>query len=532
MGGRAVAHACLCNDALTARVRAEAGGHGEHAMPGMGTFLQTKNPVVVSAFHTALLHQILLIGLVLVFLSLVWNILRTTQYRRSVAAGAIPAGRPGDRWRRRARRPAGASDRVRAAVDPRRTAAAPIGDAARACRPVCCNRRRARRRDGSSMSCTSASGSGPTTPCRPPASAVWLQLGIGALLLLAPRGRWSRFAGLAATGWGLVVWVFGEAFGGIFGTGASWLFGTPGAVLFYCVAGALVALPDRAWSSPRLGRLILRGSGVFLLGMAVLQAWPGRGFWQGSVRGTSTGTLTAMVRQMAQTPQPGPVASVVRAFGRFDASHGWGVNLFVVILLAAIGIAFCIGRPPTGLAGHCARPWRCARRTGSSSRTSDSSEGSEPIPTAWCRWRSCSSRVTWPSSSSGSDVPPDAPSRRSRRLRSARTPSAPVGTRPWWDRVAPGYLARVLAAVAAIAVVLVGAVPMAAASVNPNADPILAVAVDGTPNIVDVPAPGFRLVDQAGRTGVAVEPPGPDGGADIPRPRVHVGLPTDRPGIP
>ena len=64
-------------------------------MPGMGTFLQTKNPVVVSAFHTALLHQILLIGLVLVVLSLVWNILRTTQYRRSVAAGAVvAAGNP------------------------------------------------------------------------------------------------------------------------------------------------------------------------------------------------------------------------------------------------------------------------------------------------------------------------------------------------------------------------------------------------------------------------------------------------------
>ncbi len=74
-----------------------------------------------------------------------------------------------------------------------------------------------------------------------------------------------------------------------------------------------------------------------------------------------------------------------------------------------------------------------------------------------------------------------------------------VRARPWWDRVAPGYLTRVLAAIAAIAVVLVGAIPMAAASVNPNADPILAVAVDGTPNTVDFPAPAFHLIDQAGR---------------------------------
>ena len=86
-----------------------------------------------------------------------------------------------------------------------------------------------------------------------------------------------------------------------------------------------------------------------------------------------------------------------------------------------------------------------------------------------------------------------------RRSAPAHTGGMPE-TRPWWDRVAPGYLTRVLAAIAAVAVVLVGAVPMAAASINPNADPILAEAVDGTPNVVDLPAPGFQLVDQAGRT--------------------------------
>jgi cytochrome oxidase Cu insertion factor (SCO1/SenC/PrrC family) len=45
----------------------------------------------------------------------------------------------------------------------------------------------------------------------------------------------------------------------------------------------------------------------------------------------------------------------------------------------------------------------------------------------------------------------------------------------------------------------VGAVPLASAAVNPNADPILAVAVDGTPNTVDIPAPTFHLVDQDDR---------------------------------
>ena len=61
-------------------------------------------------------------------------------------------------------------------------------------------------------------------------------------------------AGGVSAGWGLVVWVFGEAFGGIFGHGSSWLFGSPGAALFYVVAGVLVSLPDLAWERPRLGR--------------------------------------------------------------------------------------------------------------------------------------------------------------------------------------------------------------------------------------------------------------------------------------
>ena len=47
-------------------------------------------------------------------------------------------------------------------------------------------------------------------------------------------------------------------------------------------------------------------------------------------------------------------------------------------------------------------------------------------------------------------------------------------------------------------VTLIGVVPMAAASVNPNADPIIAEAFDGAPSVVDVPAPQFRLVDQHG----------------------------------
>src|ERR1700728_1590982 len=163
-------------------------------------------------------------------------------------------------------------------------------------------------------------------PVTAAAAAVWIQVGIGLLLLIAPFGRWSRFAGATSAVWGLIVWIFGEAFGGIFGPGLTWLFGAPGAVLFYVVAGALIALPARAWWTRTLGCWLLRAMGLFFVGMAVLQAWPGRGFWQGQVNPHArAGSLTAMVHSMAETQQPSLFESLVRAFGRFDAAHGWAV---------------------------------------------------------------------------------------------------------------------------------------------------------------------------------------------------------------
>src|SRR5690349_1371260 len=139
--------------------------------------------------------------------------------------------------------------------------------------------------------------------------------------MAASEGPWSRLAGLASASWGLVVWVFGESFGGIFAPGLPWLFGAPGAAGFYCAAGVLVALPERYWRSPRLGRAVLAVMGMFFAGMAVLQAWPGRGFWQGTEHGRP-GTLAGITASMAQAQQPGFLAAWVRAFTSFDPARG------------------------------------------------------------------------------------------------------------------------------------------------------------------------------------------------------------------
>jgi cytochrome oxidase Cu insertion factor (SCO1/SenC/PrrC family) len=154
-------------------------------------------------------------------------------------------------------------------------------------------------------------------PIQAGAASVWIQVGIGAWLLVAVRGPWSRLAGVASVGWGLVVWVFGESFGGIFAPGLTFLFGAPGAVLLYAVAGALIALPEGAWRGTRLGRLLLGGIGLFFIGMAVLQAWPGRGFWQGG----KSGTLAGMIQSMSGTSQPHYLYLIVSGAGSFTSAH-------------------------------------------------------------------------------------------------------------------------------------------------------------------------------------------------------------------
>ena len=78
--------------------------------------------------------------------------------------------------------------------------------------------------------------------------------------------------------------------------------------------------------------------------MAVLQAWPGRGYWQG-VSGGKPGTLAGMVQGMAATPQPHVLSALVADFGSFAASNGFAVNLVVVIVLAVTGAIFLTGRP-------------------------------------------------------------------------------------------------------------------------------------------------------------------------------------------
>ena len=180
-------------------------------------------------------------------------------------------------------------------------------------------------------------------PVEAAAGAVWIQVGIGVWLLSATSQRWSRAAGLISLGWALVIWIFGEAFGSMLAPGASWLLGAPGAALFYCAAGLLLALPTASWRDARLGRGVLRATGALMLAFAVLQAWPGRGFWQGKPP-SRPGSLASEIEAMAADRQPAVLHRLVADAASLAASHGFAVNLTAVIVLAAIGSCLLTGR--------------------------------------------------------------------------------------------------------------------------------------------------------------------------------------------
>jgi len=472
----------------------------------MNSGLNPADPTLVSAFRSALLHQGTIALLIVAFLWLVWLTARawrltTPGAKPAAGARARRAGRPAEargRWLLRVgfgvlwildgilqAQPKMAGGLATQVIEP--TAAASPGWVQHLVNW-----------GGTSWS---------FHPIQAGAASGWIQVGIGAWLLVAARGRWSRLAGLASVGWGLVVWVFGESFGGIFAPGLSWLTGAPGAVLIYAVAGALIALPEDAWRSPRTGRLLLGGIGVFFVAMAVLQAWPGRGYWQGTLHG-QPGTLSGMVQQMATTSQPHFLSSLLTSFGSFAASNGFAVNLVVVIVLAALGGIFLTGQPRLvryavwfGVV-FCLADWVLVEDLGFLGGLGTDPNSMIPLILLF----SAGYLALTP-------APQEVPETSEVSASSALDEVAVSGGDPvvvnggrgtWAPRALGGRVATAsassVAALAALGVIVLGAAPMASAAADRTADPILALAIAGGTTSLDEPAPAFALTDQNGAT--------------------------------
>jgi cytochrome oxidase Cu insertion factor (SCO1/SenC/PrrC family) len=523
-------------------------------MPGVNSGPGPGSPILVSAFRSALLQQWLVVALIFILLLIAWGASRTAVFG-SVAG--TPAAGGARRWR-----------------EPRARLLLRVGfgaiwlfDGILQAQP-----QMAGGLADQVIQPTAASSPGWVQhlvnfgvtawdyhPVQAASASVWIQVGIGLWMLLAVRGWSARLAGLAGVAWGLIVWAFGEAFGGIFAPGLTILFGAPGAVLIYVVAGGLLALPERAWDNPRrLARLILGGTGAFFLGMALLQAWPGRGFWQGTAGG-KPGTLAGMIQSMAGTSQPHALEVVVSGFGNFTAAHGFAVNLVAVLALALVGAGlvsaaaradvrlarvavivgalFCLadwvlvedfgffgglgtdpnsmipfillftagylGLAPVSAGASATAPASGIPEVGSAGLSATVESAGLSAATAEAR------AVTEDAdgagaAAGGTEAGAPAPAGGEVRQPSEGSPGPSTGP-PQGGRVPAALRAfagapmRVIAGVGALGVILVGAAPMAFASMNRTADPIIAEALAGTSGELDTPAPGFTLTSQDGR---------------------------------
>ncbi len=462
-------------------------------MSGMNSGLSDTNSVLIAAFRSALLHQGIVVLAVLALLALAWIGVREWIPAAKAAVGgraAAPPEAPGRRLLRIGFGLVWILDGILQAQP-----AMAEGMPSQVMQPAAVGS------PGWVQHLVNWAGTGWSYhPIQAGAAAVWIQLGIGAWLIAAPAGRPARLAGLASTAWGLVVWVFGEALGGIFAPGLSFLFGAPGAVLFYCVAGLLIAMPDRSWQSPRLGRQMLAGLGAFFLAMAVLQAWPGNGFWTGSSHGR-LGTLASMVQSMAATPQPRFLAGWLTAFQSFATANGFAVNLFVVIVLALIGAGLLTGRPRlirpalALMAVVCLATWLLVQDLGFLGGVGTDPNSMIPILLlAAAAYVALEQPAVAPAaepvqSLAAADA---APAFEAARLSRARTTLAGAA------RAFGAVRVRAVVAIWAAVVVVIGAGPMMMAQASSTADPIIAQAIDGNAAPLNYVAPGFTLTDQNG----------------------------------
>ena len=183
------------------------------------------------------------------------------------------------------------------------------------------------------------------------------------------------------------------------------------------------------------------------------------------------------------------LSSWLSSFADFDAAHGWAVNLVAVVSLAAIGALFLTGRRrlvfgalvALGVLGLA--DWVLVEDLGFFGGVGTDPNSMLPMLLLFTTGYVALTRLPEEQAQTGAG-----------RL---GRPAGVTG-RGGSDVTIPS-LARSLGALAALGIVLVGTGPMALAAANPNADPILTEALDGTPNSIDTPAPLFSLTDQYGR---------------------------------
>jgi cytochrome oxidase Cu insertion factor (SCO1/SenC/PrrC family) len=306
-------------------------------------------------------------------------------------------------------------------------------------------------------------------------ATVWLQLGLGIWLLMANRGWWSRSAGWVSAAWAISVWIFGNGFGGLFVAPISWMTGAPGAVLFYALAGVAIGLAPQRLTRPLFALWAARLTAIGLAFFALLQAWPGRGYWNGD---HGQGSIPAMAQSMGSVSQPGFAVHLQHWFATFTTHYSWLYNAVVVIVLAGTAVCFFTNR---------LRLMRWATVA--------------YVVVALINWALVQDFAVF--GGVGTDVNSMIPSSLfivavylCGRGAAARSGEEVLASRETRESV----LLRQVAAAGAITMFLLGAVPMAMVGVLSGTSSEVAAAYGPGVQNLDSPAPNFTLTNQDGST--------------------------------
>ncbi|MDQ1642073.1 MAG: hypothetical protein QOJ90_1424, partial [Actinomycetota bacterium] len=300
------------------------------------------------------------------------------------------------------------------------------------------------------------------------ATTVWVQIGLGILLLAVRDGRVLQLAVAASAAWSLLVWVAGEFAGGLLAPGAGWLTGAPGAALLYVVGAALLLLPWDWWTSGRVATLVRRWAGLWLLLGAVLQALPWETWWTGE-------GLSAPFNEAASNDQPGFLSRPIAALADLAAAHPAGVNGVLVAVLTVLGVALLLTRSSavvTAAIVLCGATWWLAQDFGVLEPAATDPNAALPLGLLLA----CALRV-W-------EVPPRATDR-------ATEPASRSST----------VRATLVAGFAAVGVgALLAPLAVVGTLLGPADSAALAADSGGLVLLPPRPVPDFRLTDQNGLT--------------------------------
>ena len=168
-----------------------------------------------------------------------------------------------------------------------------------------------------------------------------LQIFIGAAYLLNRSTKALKYISFISIIWAIVIWIFGEGFGGIPESGVSLLTGFPGSALIYII----LAVP---YISPKLGNIknlqkyfIYTVSAIFLIG-GILQIIPGNTFW---TKGQLAYDIYMNINQQGENPIVYVILNHTYVYLLFRENY---LNIFMFLLMIASGL-FILLHIRTGL---------------------------------------------------------------------------------------------------------------------------------------------------------------------------------------